>query len=153
MKHGIFELSIGQIDLWKKLEQGYMSSSQKLENMFFDYQPEVKCKTVVTKEYNPVQHIPPTPRHTDPEISRGPNRIFSGRSDIIVIYPRSGRQYPARIKTLGEVAAIEPIKDDRAFWLVNRKDLDLCDVLDLNVVEHIRQYHNKEGREIMSNFR
>ena len=156
MKNGIFELSESQMKLWKRLYLGYLSTREKLEYLFFDSQPTPEIQVLVTKYFQ--RNESPLPE--DSQAGQVKERTFServlkGRCDIIVVYPRSGTAYEARIKTNGSYAIIEPNEPNTAFWLVSRKDLDKVSggVLDLNEMDHIRQYHSKEGKMLVSDFR
>jgi hypothetical protein len=151
MRNGIFELTPGQVMLWKSLIRGYPSLQEKLNYLFFESQPEVKIKVVITDKYEPVHHFPATTREKKP--LRKPNRIFTGRKDILVVYPKSKKSYLARIKTSNDLCVIEPVKNDRAFWMVNKSDLEKSDILDLNEISYIRQIHNQKGKALMDEFR
>lgn len=151
MRNGIPELVRGRLDMWKVLEYGYWSYKERLENLFFDGQPLSEIQVIITPplELNP---FPERDQRDKYKPRTHSERQFTGRADIVVIYPKSGSHYLARIKTNKDWAIIEPVKENRAFWLVERKYLT-GGVLDLNDVPYIRQYHNKEGRDLLSDFR
>lgn len=152
MRNGIPELVPARLRMWKILERGYLTSLEKVHRFLSEDQDLPEEKIVITQAYetNPdTRNRSPKPPRPEDKQSK---RIYGGRRDITVVYPRSGKVYPARIKRWKDWVAIEPVKKDRAFWLVRDKFL-VGDVVDFNVVDHIRKIHNKTGREILSNYR
>lgn len=148
---GITVLTKEHFDMTQILKKGYPNIKEKFDHLWFGDQQRIpETKTVITEYFQKVVNLNPVHRE---KIKRKSKRSFSGRRNIIVKYPRSGRTYKARIRSRSGIAAIEPIKPNRAFWLVDKNLIDNQNVIDLNKVPHIRQIHNKEGREIMSDFR
>lgn len=151
-QRGITVLNKEHFDMTQSLKAGYPSAEEKFDHLWYgDQQPIPERKTVITGYFhNKVTKL--TRRHTV-KTKYQSKRTFGGRIDILVRYPNSGKTYKARIRSKSGIAAIEPIKPNRAFWLVDKALIDNLSVIDLNKVPHIRQIHNKEGREIMSDFR
>lgn len=150
MKSIIPVLTSQYFKLQKKLGEGYPTIQEKLEELFFDYQDTPETKTVITKYF--VRTEKPHSKNTPRKHTRSA-RLFYGRTTILVVYPKSGKIYKGRIKSLKDWCVIEPVKSDRAFWIVERKHLESNTILDLNIIPHIRQIHNKAGREFISEFR
>lgn len=156
MKNGIPQLNDDRMKLWRQLQKGYLSTQEKLEQFFFDSQPVVDMTLVISKIYEPTgEKTTSSKRNIDGERNPGSSRLFHGRCDVVLMYPKSGKHYFARIRSKKELVAVEPIQSDRAFWIMKREDLENSQdgVVDLNVISHIRQIHNKRGREILSDFR
>lgn len=149
-KSAVLQLTPQHFKLWQALEKGYSTQKEKFEELFFSQEPP-DMKTVVahhnTSEKVPSNN-PPAKKKTTSSV-----RILSGRANIKIVYPRSGAVHYARIKTLGDLCAIEPIDPNTAFWVVSRKDIEGLDVVDLKYIPHIRQYHNNPGRIFLSEFR
>lgn len=151
-QNDIPRLTSQYFDLMRRLNNGYPTQREKLDAMFFDVPDDSPIKVVVTKYFEREEPIPSDPK-TPPKEATYSTRLFSGRATIWVIYPRSGKRYLGRIRVWKDLAAIEPVKSNLAFWVIERKYLDNNTVIDLNVIPHIRQYHNKAGREFLSEFR
>jgi hypothetical protein len=151
-RNGIRDLSWGHWKVLQRLEVGYSTVREKLHHMFFDGQEEQVTKEVIT-EYFEQDPIPERDQKGKYKRRSTSKRVFDGRIDVRVVYPRSHKVYGARVRVGDGLVAIEPIKENRAFWLVNRCDYNEADVLDLNVVPNIRQYHNHDAKYILDNFR
>jgi hypothetical protein len=152
-QRGITVLTRNHFDMVQTLKKGYPSQEEKFEYLYHGDQQEVsRIKTVITEYFrtkvgkiNKKRGVKTKQYHSE--------RLFVGRVEILVKYPRSGKVYKARIKSKSGLAAIEPIEPNTAFWLVDKDLLDKFDVIDLNKIPHIRQIHNKRGKEILSDFR
>lgn len=150
-RQGITVLTREHFNMTQILKKGYPDIKEKFEHLWFGDQQKIpRIKTVITEYFHRVLKLNPRQRV---KIKRQSKRSFGGRRDIIIKYPNSGRTYEARIRSRSGVVAIEPVKPNRAFWLVDRNLIDTQEVIDLNKVPHIRQIHNKKGREILSDFR
>jgi len=153
-QQGITILTQEHFTMTQVLKVGYPSVEEKFDHLWYgDQQPIPKRKTVVTEYFRKVKHITPTTLKPRMQTRYQSKRSFGGRTDILVKYPGSGKTYKARIRSRSGIAVIEPSKPNTAFWLVDKDLIDSLDVIDLNKVPHIRQIHNKRGREIMSDFR
>lgn len=150
-QQGIILLNREHFNMTQVLKVGYPSVKEKFEHLWYGDQQKIPAlKTVITEYFHKVRKLT---RRTPAKTKRESKRSFGGRTDILIKYPNSGKIYKARIRSKSGIAAIEPIKPNRAFWLVDKALIDNLSVIDLNKVPHIRQIHNKEGREIMSDFR
>jgi len=150
-QQGITVLNREHFNMTQTLKVGYPDVKEKFKHLWYGDQQKIpKIKTVITEYFHKVLKLNP---HRRKKTKRQSKRSFGGRRDIIIKYPNSGRSYEARIRSRSGVAAIEPIKPNRAFWLVDRNLIDNQDVIDLNKIPHIRQIHNKKGKEILSDFR
>lgn len=148
-------LSRDHFNMLQVLKEGYPNSKEKFDYLWHGNQQEIpEMKTVITKYFSTKVRILSKKRSATKQTKQYQSkRLFGGRSDILVRYPRSGRVYKARIRSEGGMAAIEPIEPNTAFWLVDRYLIDNLQVIDLNKIPHIRQIHNKKGKELISNFR
>lgn len=150
-QNGITTLTREHFEMTQKLKVGYLSQNQKLEKEFHGEQQVIPDIKYVIAQYD-LRMPRENPIHRE-KIKGCSKRHFRGRWDIVIKYPKSGKVYYARIRRNKELVAIEPIKPNRAFWLVDRKLIDSSQILDLRVVPHERRIHNKKGREFLSNFR
>lgn len=142
--------------LMKQLSEGYPTLREKLDALFFTDQPLPDMQVVI---------VPYCPRQDNvfsesEELKNRPfkeptfsSRMFSGPITIKVIYPGSHRKYKGRVRGWQDWCAIEPVESNLAAWVVERKYLETNQVLDLNVIPHIRVIHDKAGREFLSDFR
>lgn len=152
-QQGITVLTKEHFAMTQALKVGYPNVEEKFDHLWYgDQQPIPITKTVVTKYFRTKVNKIAKKRGKRTKTSQS-ERLFVGRSEILVRYPRSGKVYKARIKSNSGIAVIEPIEPNTAFWLVDKALIDSLTVIDLNKVPHIRQIHNKKGREIMSDFR
>ena len=150
-QRGITVLTKEHFDLTQVLKVGYPSVREKFEHLWYGDQQKIPAiKTVITEYFHNVRKL--TTRHRV-KTQKQSKRSFGGRTDVIIKYPNSGKTYKARIRSKSGIAVIEPIKPNTAFWLVDKDLIDNLTVIDLNKIPHIRQIHNKKGREIMSDFR
>lgn len=151
-QQGITILTKEHFYMTQVLKAGYPSVEEKFEHLWYgDQQPIPVTKTVITEYYRTKVNKITKKRGKRTKTSQS-ERLLVGRSEILVRYPRSGRVYKARIKSNSGIAVIEPIEPNTAFWLVDKVLIDSLTVIDLNKVPHIRQIHNKKGREIISDF-
>lgn len=148
---GIINLTREHLEMSKRLKRGYLSHQEKLEHAFHGELQRIPDAKQVIAEYD-FRQPSQNPTHRK-KIKGNSKRSLRGRWDIILKYPKSGKVYHARIRRKSNLAAIEPIKTNRAFWLVDVNLLDNNDVLDLRWVPHERRIHNKKGREFLSDFR
>jgi len=151
-QRGIVVLNREHFLLTQVLKAGYPSVEEKFEHLWYgDQQPIPEKKTVITKYFH--TKVTKLTRRGPAKTKYQSKRTFGGRTDIIIMYPGSGKTYKARIRSKDGIAVIEPVEPNTAFWLVDKSLLDNLTVIDLNKIPHIRQIHNKKGREIMSDFR
>ena len=151
-QRGIVVLNREHFLLTQVLKMGYPSVEEKVDYLRYgDQQPIPKRKTVVTKYFR--SKVTKLTRRHPAKPKTESKRTFGGRTDILIQYPSSGKTYRARIRSKDGIAVIEPVEPNTAFWLVDKSLIDSLNVIDLNKVPHIRQIHNKKGREIMSDFR
>ena len=152
-QQGITVLTQEHFTMTQVLKVGYPSVEEKFYHLWYgDQQPIPKKKTVITEYYRTKVNKIAKKQGKRTKITQS-KRLLGGRIEILVRYPRSGKVYKARIKSNSGIAVIEPIEPNTAFWLVDKDLIDNLNVIDLNKVPHIRQIHNKKGREIMSDFR
>ena len=150
-QRGITVLNKEHFLMTQVLKMGYPTLQEKFSHLWFGDQQKIpETKTVITEYFRKVRKSNPR-RGT--KAKRQSKRSFGGRSDIFIKYPRSGKVYKARIRSKSGLAAFEPVETNTAFWLVDKDLIDNLTVIDLNKIPHIRQIHNKAGREIMSDFR
>lgn len=153
MKRGVTILTRAHFNMTQALKVGYPSVKEKFDHLWWGDQQKIpETKTVVT-EYFRTKANKLNKKHSAKTINYQSKRVFGGRTDIIIKYPKSGKEYKARIRSRSGIAVIEPIEPNTAFWLVDKSLIDNSYVIDLNKIPHIRQIHNKEGKELMSDFR
>jgi len=151
-QRGITVLNKEHFLMTQVLKMGYPTSQEKFEYLWYGEQQKVsESKTVITEYF--LTKVKRLKRNSPAKPTTQSKRLFAGRSDILIRYPKSGKVYKARIRSKSGIAALEPIEPNTAFWLVDKTFIDNFDLIDLNKIPHIRQIHNKEGREIMSDFR
>jgi len=148
---GVRILTREDYEMSQKLKVGYPNQKEKLEEAFYgEKQENSETKFVIADNDN--RQPSENPIHRE-KIKRQSNRVFGGRKDIVIKYPKSGKEYEATIRRRKYKVAIEPIKPNRAFWIVDQSFIDNNSVVDLRTIPYERQIHNKKGREIMSDFR
>lgn len=153
-QRGITVLTQEHFTMTQTLKVGYPSVEEKFEHLWYGDQQKIPTiKTVITEYFDKVMKLNKHHRMKSTKTKTESKRSFGGRTDILVQYPNSGKTYRARIRSKSGIAVIEPIKPNTAFWLVDKTLIDNLGVIDLNKVPHMRQIHNKKGREIMSDFR
>lgn len=148
---GVRVLTRQDYEMGQKLKVGYPNQREKLEEAFYGEKQKVSQTKIVVADYDSRQPSE-NPVHRE-KIKRQSNRVFGGRKDIIIKYPKSGKHYQATIRRRKNEVAIEPIKPNRAFWIVDKSFIDNNSIIDLRTIPYKRQIHNKKGREIMSDFR
>lgn len=150
--NNVVQLTNAWFAMQAKLSRGYPTQRQKLDEIFFSQElPETRLIILPQRPLEVTTPVPnkPSTKHRQ---HTGTPRCLSGRVNIQVLYP-SGTLHDARIKSLKDMCAIEPIAPETAFWLIKRKYLDGVEVLDLKTTPHKRQYHNQRGRAIIGEFR
>jgi len=148
---GIILLTKEHFNMTQALKKGYPNLKEKLEEKFYGRSQEVLETKTIIAEYDKRQ-ASENPKQRD-KIPRQSNRVFGGRKDIVIQYPKSGKEYEATIRSKKNMVAIEPIQPNRAFWLVDRAFIENKEIIDLRRILHERWIHNKRGKEIMSDFR
>lgn len=169
-KNAVPQLTPEYFRMLRCLLEGYPAHREKLEALFFGITEDTEMKVVITAYFNRVasENVSKdvsgnNPKEDSENLTAGSTRngarthsarLFSGRTTILVVYPNSGKVYEGRVRVREYLCAIEPIKSNRAFWIFDRKYLDdeTIKVIDLNVIPHLRQIHNKAGREFLSTF-
>ena len=151
-QRGIVVLNREHFLMTQVLKMGYPSVEEKFDHLWYgDQQKLPALKTVITEYFH--NKVTKLIRGHPAKTKYQSKRTFSGRTDILIQYPNSGKTYTARIRSKDGIAVIEPSEPNTAFWLVDKSLIDNLTVIDLNKIPHIRQIHNKKGREIMSDFR
>jgi len=154
MKKRVPVLTEEHFKLVKALQTGYPSTEEKFNHLWYgNQQGSFKAKAVITEYFDTKVNKLTRKSVTISKPKSKSERLFGGRTSILVKYPRSGKVYKARIRSKNGIAALEPTEPNTAFWLIDKSLLDSLEVIDLNKIPHIRQIHNKEGRELLSDFR
>ena len=134
-----------------KLELGYPTHRDKLNNLFFNPTDLPAKKTVILSEFiSPDRKVSDKP--AIPKDKTYSSRLFVGRITAQVIYP-SGAVHDARLRVLHDLCAIEPVAPNTAFFITDRGIVENSEVIDLRKIDHIRQYHTRQGRAFLSEFR
>jgi len=132
------------IDMDRALLRGYKSLRNKLIYFYFDGQPYFEERILLVESQRKVLE---RMKRTLQDLKRDrieTARILTGRANVLIIYP-SGISYRGRLQFSGHYAIIEPVKGDTAAWVLQKKDVENNEVLDLRVLPYTRIVHNSEG--------
>ena len=153
MQQGITALTREHFNMTQTLKTGYPSVGERFDYLWYGDQQKIPVTKTVVTEYFRTKVTTISKKWRAKTVKYQSKRLFAGRYHIMIKYPRSGKVYKARIRSKDGIAAIEPTEPNTAFWLIDKHLLDSLYVIDLNKIPHIRQIHNKAGKELLSDFR
>jgi len=122
----------------------------KLDQFFWWDQPATEFGKVLLKQHKEAVNRERIALRKEKKERIGTKRILTGRRNIEIIYPKSGRVLDGRLQSFGDITIIEPIKEDTAMWFVRTSDVTNHSV-DLKEVEFKRFNHSIRGNKLISN--